>query len=319
MSGLPDPAVARLRRVLDEPDLSGTRYQLLEELGRGGMGTVYAAEDRELGRRVALKVLPPWDAGTASDAAARLLQEARILAQLEHPGIVPIHDAGELSDGRVFYAMKRVDGRRLDQVRQGASRFDLLRLFLKVCDPVAFAHSRQVIHRDLKPENVMVGEFGEVLVLDWGIAKLQIADCRLQIDEGTIAGTPGYMAPEQAAGKEVDERTDVYGLGGILYHMLVGRAPGAEPSPPRRLDRSIAKPLEAICLKALAHDPTARYASVAEMQTDVARYLDGAAVTAYRENPLEIAARWVTRNRTLVLLVVAYLIMRAILLFFLGR
>jgi len=319
MNNLPDPAVARLRRVLDEPDLTGTRYQLLEELGRGGMGTVYAAEDRELGRRVALKVLPAWDAGRASDAAQRLLQEARILAQLEHPGIVPIHDAGVLPDGRVFYAMKRVEGRRLDQVRQGASRFDLLRLFLKVCDPVAFAHSRQIIHRDLKPENVMVGAFGEVLVLDWGIAKLQIADCGLQIEKQTIAGTPGYMAPEQAAGKDVDARTDVYGLGGILYSLLVGRAPGVEPGPPRRIDRSIAKPLEAICLKALGGDPAARYVTVAELQADVARYLDGAAVTAYRENLLEVAARWVTRNRTLVLLVLAYLIMRAVLLFFLGR
>ncbi len=315
MSGIPDPAVTRLRRVLDEPDLSGTRYQLLEELGRGGMGTVYAAEDRELGRRVALKILPPWDAGAASDAAARLLQEARILAQLEHPGIVPIHDAGELPDGRMFYAMKRVEGRRLDQVREGASRFDLLRLFLKVCDPVAFAHSRQIIHRDLKPENVMVGEFGEVLVLDWGIAQVQDA----QNGKGTVAGTPGYMAPEQSAAKDVDERTDVYGLGGILYHLLVGRAPGAEPVPPRRLDRAIAKPLDAICMKALARDPAARYATVGELQSDVARFLDGAAVTAYRETPLEVAARWATRNRTLVLLVVAYLIMRAILLFFLGR
>lgn len=315
MSGIPDPTVTRLRRVLDEPDLSGTRYVLLEELGRGGMGTVYAAEDRELGRRVALKVLPPWDAGTASDAAARLLQEARILAQLEHPGIVPIHDAGELPDGRMFYAMKRVEGRRLDQVRQGASRFDLLRLFLKVCDPVAFAHSRQIIHRDLKPENVMVGEFGEVLVLDWGIAQIQ----NDQNPNGTVAGTPGYMAPEQTAGKDVDERADVYGLGGILYHLLVGRAPGTEPAPPRRLDRTVAKPLDAICMKALAGDPAGRYSNVAELQADVARHLDGAAVTAYRENLFEVAARWVTRNRTLVLLVVAYLIMRAILLFFLGR
>jgi serine/threonine protein kinase len=317
MSGLPDPAVSRLRRLLDEPDVSGTRYVLREELGRGGMGAVYAAEDRELGRQVALKVLPPWDGSGASAAAERLRQEARILAQLEHPGIVPIHDAGVLPDGRVFYAMKRVEGRRLDQVRADAARSDLLRLFLKVCDPVAFAHSRQVIHRDLKPENVLVGAFGEVLVLDWGIARMRSAECEVRNAE--VAGTPGYMAPEQAAGKEGDERTDVYGLGGILYFLLVGRAPGAEPAAPRRLDRSITKPLEAICMKALARDPAARYGAVADLQADVARFLDGAAVSAYRETPLEVAARWVTRHRTLVYLVLAYLIMRAILFFFLGR
>src|SRR5260370_33375545 len=148
------------------------------------MGAVWAAEDTELGRRVALKVLPVWD--TASSEL--LLREARILAGLEHPGIVPVHDAGALSDGRVFYAMKLVHGQRLDQVQASMSRAELLRLFQRVCEPVAFAHARGVIHRDLKPENVMVGEFGEVLVMDWGIAKLR-GSIR---DEGVI-GTTHYM------------------------------------------------------------------------------------------------------------------------------
>ena len=317
MSNLPDPAVARLRQLLEEPDFSGTRYRLGEELGRGGMGAVYAAEDTELARRVALKVLPLWDAAAAPGTAANLLREARILAQLEHPGIVPVHDAGTLPDGRVFYAMKLVHGRRLDQICVAASRFDLLRLFLKVCDPVAFAHSQNVIHRDLKPENIMVGDFGEALVLDWGIA-LSLTQANVS---GTIAGTPGYMAPEQAAGDvaAITERTDVYGLGGILYFLLTAQPPGPNPVAPRTLDGSVPKPLDAICMKALAPDPAVRYAQAAALQADVAHFLDGAAVTAYREGPLEIIARWITRNRTLVLLVLAYLITRTLLLFFLGR
>src|ERR1700722_10111271 len=171
MMWLSDEAVARLRDAGSEPDLSGTPYRLIERLGRGGMGTVYLVEDARLGRRVALKVidLP----GDSRELEARLLREARILAQLEHPGIVPVHEVGSLSDGRVFYTMKFVQGRRLDEVaREPASRPERLRLFQKVCEPVAFAHARGVLHRDLKPENIMVGPFGEVLVMDWGIAKI---------------------------------------------------------------------------------------------------------------------------------------------------
>jgi eukaryotic-like serine/threonine-protein kinase len=296
-----DQAVSRLRRILDQPDLASTRYRLIEEVARGGMGAIWCAVDTELDRRVALKVLHAWDE-TSAESAGLLQREARTLAGLEHPGIVPVHDAGTLPDGRVFYAMKLVQGRRLDSAVEGMPRAERLRLFQRVCEPVQFAHSRGVIHRDLKPDNVMVGEFGEVLVMDWGVAKI----AGLSGERGVI-GTPEYMAPEQAAGENdrVGPRTDVYGLGGILQFLLSGQR--------------LPKPLAAICRAATAGDQNARYASVAELAADVGRFLDGEPVTAYRENPIEIAMRWTNRHQTLVLLVLAYLVMRVLLLYFLGH
>ena len=170
MTWLSDATVDRLRAAQDWPDLTNTRYEALDVLGRGGMGTVYRARDRELQREVALKVMSPTETGTG--AAARLRQEARVLARLEHPGLVPVHDMGTLPDGRLFYVMRLVLGRRLDaHARQERSLPALLRLFERVCEAVAFAHAQGVLHRDLKPANVMVGPFGEVLVLDWGLAK----------------------------------------------------------------------------------------------------------------------------------------------------
>ena len=171
MKSLSDKAIERLRAGADEPDLSGTRYRLLERIARGGMGVVYAAEDEKLERRVALKVLDV--PGTEGDFANRLMREARVLARLEHPGIVPVHDVGTLADGRVFYTMKFVEGQRLDKFIEGVESVqDRLRLFLRICEAVAFAHARGVLHRDLKPANIMVGPFGEVLVMDWGLAKI---------------------------------------------------------------------------------------------------------------------------------------------------
>jgi serine/threonine protein kinase len=170
MSGISDAALRHLREMADLPDLDGTPYEILETLGRGGMGTVYLALDHRLGREVALKTVQ-LPAGSG-DEIERLLREARVLARLEHPGIVPVHDAGLLPDGRAFYAMKRVRGLRLDEHARAVSLPDRLRAFERVCETVAFAHAHGVIHRDLKPENVMVGPFGEVLVLDWGVAKV---------------------------------------------------------------------------------------------------------------------------------------------------
>jgi len=179
-----EPALDRLSAMFRGPDVSGTRYEIISVLGRGGMGVVYLARDTVLDREVALKIVerPAGDAN-----------EARILARLEHPGIVPVHDFGELPDGRLFYAMKRVRGDRLDRwMAAGHDLAERLGVFLRVCDAVAFAHANSVIHRDLKPENVMVGEFGEVLVLDWGIAhEMQNADCTTVLSKLTAVTGEG--------------------------------------------------------------------------------------------------------------------------------
>jgi serine/threonine-protein kinase len=321
---LSDAAVERLRDAVTRPELPGSRYEVLEAVGRGGMATIFRARDRELGREVALKVVSVPDAG---GAAARLRREAEIIARLEHPGIVPVHDVGALPDGRVFYVMKLVRGRRLDEAaRAGSGLPDRLRVFLRVCEAVAFAHAHGVVHRDLKPENVMVGPFGEVLVMDWGVAKVlaesgptrpgdAAPERETGTGHGTVLGTPGYMAPEQArrAGG-VGPAADVYALGGVLYFLLTLRAPApGVPQPPRRLDGSLPRALEAVCLKALHAEPEGRYEGASALAADVERYLDGAAVSAYREGPLERAARFVRRHQTLVLLLAAYLVMRVLL------
>ncbi len=302
---LPADRIARLREVVDEPDLSGTRYRLLEPIGRGGMGAVYLAEDATLGRRVAIKVLHPEMA--SPEAVARMLREARTLAALEHPGIVPVHDAGLLADGRAFCVMKWVKGHRLDEFQ--APLADRLRVFERICQTVAFAHSRGVIHRDLKPANVMVGAFGEVLVLDWGIAKWldQPESPALPstpgpaTQDGAIVGTAEYMAPEQSRGEAVDPRSDVYALGTILRDLL---------------DPAVPKALRAIAAKATSPAPEHRYENAQSLAEEVARYLDGLAVTAHAETVLDQALRLLSRHRAAVLLVLAYLVMRMLLLWF---
>jgi eukaryotic-like serine/threonine-protein kinase len=345
MRWLSDRTVAHLKHVAEWPDLAETKYALLEEIGRGGMGTIYLAEDRVLGRRVALKVVSTGASDPA--AAARMLREARVIARLEHPGIVPVHDAGTLPDGRMFYAMKRVDGHRLDEVAlgDGATLADRLRVFQKICEAVAFAHAHGVIHRDLKPDNVMVGPFGEVLVMDWGVAKVleEAAEPPAPIHpgppsataEGTVLGTPAYMSPEQAAGRadRVGPAADVYSLGAILQFLLTGRAPfdeetalrrargeaGLPPQPFRRRDGKLPTPLAALAGKAMATDPADRYASVEELAADVARYLDGGHVLAHRETVREKAARVFARYRTPILLIAAYLLMRTLLFLYSRR
>src|SRR5256885_17101429 len=171
MTFLSDQAVERLGDGAEMPDLAGTRYRLLERIARGGMGVVYTAEDENLRRRVALKVLDV--PGTDSDLRNRLIREARVLATLEHPGIVPVHDVGTLADGRVFYTMKFVEGNRLGKfIESVTSAPDRLRIFLRICDAVAFAHACGVLPRDLKPATIMGRPFGEVLALGWGPATL---------------------------------------------------------------------------------------------------------------------------------------------------
>jgi serine/threonine protein kinase len=185
MKFLPDQVVARLQTEMQTPDLSGTRYRPLKFLGQGGMGTVWLVEDSVLHRPVALKILAAEN--SSADLAARLMQEAVVLARLEHPGIVPVHDAGTLPDGRTFYCMKHVEGQTLDQhVDQLPLRHRLL-LFQRIAEPLAFAHSRGIIHRDLKPANIMVGAFGEVLIMDWGLAKVMDAT------GGSSGQVPGHV------------------------------------------------------------------------------------------------------------------------------
>ena len=339
MKSLSDKAIERLRAGAEEPDLAGTRYRLLERVARGGMGVVYAAEDEKLERRVALKVLDV--PGTDGDLANRLMREARVLARLEHPGIVPVHDVGTLADGRVFYTMKFVEGQRLDKFIEGVeSMQDRLRVFLRICEAVAFAHARGVLHRDLKPANVMVGSFGEVLVMDWGLAKILRSDVQNVADpdatvlerpkqpseesdstkssvvtgHGTVMGTPGYMSPEQARGEVevLDARSDIFSLGALLRFILTQKTPaGFTP----RLDRS----LEAICAKATAERRESRYSAVQELGQDVSRYLDGLAVEAHRESIFDKLARFYRRYRFFILLILAYLVMRVILLLVLKR
>ena len=173
MKFLPDQVIARLQTEMQTPDLSGTRYRALELLGHGGMGAVWLAQDSILQRGVALKILTAEN--SSADLAARLMQEAVVLARLEHPGIVPVHDAGTLPDGRTFYCMKLVAGKTLDRYAGNLSLRERLRLFQRITEPLAFAHFRGIIHRDLKPANVMVGPFGEVLIMDWGLAKVMAA------------------------------------------------------------------------------------------------------------------------------------------------
>jgi eukaryotic-like serine/threonine-protein kinase len=302
MKWLSDDRLDHLRSIVGNPDFSSTKYTFVKELGRGGMGTVYLAEDMELDRHVAIKVLNT--AEVRNDLRNRMVREAQIIARLEHPGIVPVHDVGTLPDGRIYYAMKFVRGSRLDEyAAQGASLRDRLRKFQAVCDAVAFAHAHGVIHRDLKPQNIMIGSFGEVLVLDWGVAKVKV-QMNAEEQEGTVIGTRDYMSPEQARGEndQLDERADVYSLGAVLQFLLKGQL-------------KVSKAAEAICSKAMASERESRYASASELSEDIGRLLDAEPVTAYRESALEKVGRWVGKNRFLVLLVLAYLLMRIILIF----
>jgi serine/threonine-protein kinase len=345
MKDLSDGVVEHLRTVTAFPELKTDRYEILSEIGSGGMGTVYLALDRYLQRNVALKVLDTLDPG--SQLRERMIREARILAKLEHPGIVPVHDVSTLPDGRVFYAMKLVKGTSLNE-HLGSGRSpglrERLRIFEKICQSVAFAHAHGVIHRDLKPSNVMVGAFGEVLVMDWGVAKVvreesspssrpppiepdpaldspETDACEAETlarpqrstgsehtEPGIVLGTPGYMPPEQAEGRldEVGPRADVYALGVVLKELLQ--------------DTREAKPkrLAAIMAKASHLDRDQRYDSVKDLVADVGRFLDGEPVSAYRENALDRLERFVLRYRAPILLLLAYLVVRSLVLILAG-
>ncbi len=304
------------------------------ELGKGGGGKVVLVHDTVMGREVAFKAIDPdatplpQDTVTSTAAVARFLREARLAGQLEHPAVVPVYELGHRADGQHYYTMMRVNGRTLAvaiaEARSLEERLKLVPAFLTVAQCIAYAHSRGVVHRDMKPQNVMLGAFGEVYVIDWGLARKRdqadprAKDLALAPDisaalEVQIVGTPSYMSPEQAWGKveEIDERSDVWGLGAVLYELLTGRAPyvgatavevlaqvrSVEPEAVETLAKNAPRELLAICRKALAREPRQRYANAEELSRDVNAFLSGRRVHAHTYSSAELVRRYVSRHR----------------------
>jgi serine/threonine protein kinase len=309
------------------------RFSLVGKLGEGSQGIVYRINDRDCHREVACKVLSY--ATSDPEEISRFIHEAQVTAQLEHPGVVPIHDLGELRDGTVYYTMKRVDGVSLLDLLTAKGgkkefRYDLIEMFLRVCETMAFAHSRGVVHRDLKPRNIMVGPFGEVLVLDWGLAKvvncvdvarpmgtmrsIPEADAYRTLN-GTAVGTPAYMSPEQAMGEvdSLDRRCDVYSLGVILYEMLAGASPYVRGEARKvmhqvshgmwtRLDARrdcppLPRALVAIVHRAMAFERPERYQTVEDLARDLRAFVAGGAVSVYQETAVERVGRLLSHHK----------------------
>jgi eukaryotic-like serine/threonine-protein kinase len=327
LDGEPHSLVATSRSTtLGHLDLTVTgdrRYDFLDELGRGGMGQILRARDQVLNREIALKTLLP-EALHQENSREQLILEAQVTGLLEHPSIVPIYDLGVLSSGEPYYTMRVVRERSLAQIldlqRHGSEEaFSLLQLVAilrQVCLAIQFAHDRGVIHRDLKPDNVLIGHYGEVFVIDWGVAKLVNDDIGTRsvrsarnTQMGAVIGTPHYMAPEQARGHndEVDQRTDVYALGAILYEMLalkpmfeaeyvlqlLFKVVDEKPVPPsqRQPPHPVPTTLEEICLKALAKRPEDRYPSAQAMADELNLFLEGVKERERQREQAEIAMR----------------------------
>jgi WD40 repeat protein/tRNA A-37 threonylcarbamoyl transferase component Bud32 len=312
------------------------RYEAEKEHARGGLGRVVRAFDRRLRRTVAVKELLRHDPSNE----ARFLREAMITARLEHPGIVPVHEAGRWPNGDPYYVMKLVEGRTLKELiseRQALrERLGLLPHVIAVADAVGYAHSQQVIHRDLKPSNVIVGWYGETIVVDWGLAcdrKHGVPDATddllliasgsgVSTVSGKVVGTPAYMSPEQARGDVVDERGDVYALGAVLYELLAGSPPHADTTPQAVLDRVIAGPprplvmvvpgapveLATIVHKAMARDPDARYPNAIALAEDLRRFTTGQLVSAHSYSTWALVRKRLARHRGVVAVVVASMI-----------
>ena len=277
----------RSRRVSHVPDgkeaPSDSDYELAGELGRGGMGVVYTARQASLDRHTAVKMIRP-EMAQDPDAVNRFLAEAMVLAELDHPNIPPIHDLGGKEDGTLFYTMKEVQGSSWDKVIVGNSEEDNLRILLAVCDAVAYAHDRGVIHRDLKPENVMLGDYGEVLVMDWGLAASVGSDKAERLTEASgRAGTPVYMAPEMARREfwRIGKASDIYLLGAVLYEIVTGKRPHGGDTIYAAIHAAMQNETQPtdkqgelldIALKAMADEPEDRFASVKGFREAVREY-----------------------------------------------
>ena len=333
LHGLDDPReLASMLETLPPGLLAGDRFTLKGVLGRGAQGVVLRLFDRDCGREIALKL--PRQREPTERKLARFIREAQIQAQLEHPGIVPVHDIIMLPDRTVGYVMRCIDGDELrDWLKKNpeSTLFDRLQIFLTACDCLAYAHGKGVIHRDLKPQNIMVGDYGQVMVCDWGLAKVRSLDDLPGYDdvsvtverdftsEGLAVGTPSFMSPEQAAGDShlVDERSDIYSLGVILFELLTGHSPyksvpiedslinvvaeGRYPIPSsieHKHHNQAPAALMAIVDRAMSYRAGERYANVAELSEDLRRYLSGLSVLAYNEPPWEGAVRWWRNHRT---------------------
>lgn len=313
-----------------KPEPSG-RYRSADVFASGGLGMVRRAFDRTLGRTVALKELR--DSTQGGEGAARLMREAMLTARLEHPSIIPIYDLGTHDDGSPYYCMRLVQGRPLsaliEATRTAAERIALLPHVIAVADAMAYAHEAGVIHRDLKPDNVLVGEFGQTVVIDWGLAKavgenstindpdLMGAEHQTAIQDldltrtGQVMGTLLYMPPEQATGSPIDERADVYAIGAILYHVLAARPPYSDlPSqsiyteilqaPPTEISLlapEIHVDLHAVVRKAMARALAERYLSAKDLAADLKRFQVGQLISAKTYSTREVLRRWVYHRK----------------------
>ena len=334
--------------TIGTPTSSGLRFRVLRPHAKGGLGEVFVAEDQELHRQVALKQIQARFADD-TESRSRFVVEAEVTGALEHPGIVPVYGLGMYPDGRPFYAMRFIHGDSLkdaiDQFHDSAeNRRDpgrrtlelrkLLGRFIAVCDALQYAHSRRIVHRDLKPANIMLGEFGETLVVDWGLAKS--IDRPIEHEEiepksihaplalsgtaatqmGLAVGTPQFMSPEQAAGRPdlVGPHSDIYSLGATLYCLLTGEAPLSDRSvrnlmellrrvregdipPPRAINSTVPRPLDAICRKAMALVPEDRYGSARLLADDLEHWLADEPISAQPDTLTQRVARWTRRHR----------------------
>ncbi len=366
---------SELLKAMRERGPTVGRYEIRREVARGGMGVVMRAYDRELHRNIAMKVLLGNDGSLMRahqkkehQRLARFLEEAQVTAQLDHPGIVPIHELGIDADGRVFFTMKLVKGETLsqifDKVKMGVDDWTVTRVLwslLRVCEAMDFAHRRKVVHRDLKPSNIMIGEFGETYVMDWGLARVldrpdssdrpsrgprsdssvlprkvfserinvaqETPDSPLLTNDGDRLGTPAYMSPEQAEGRIgiLGPATDVYSVGAILYHLLTGSAPymhrerrdalsivnlviAGPPQPIHTITREVNGELQSICEKAMARKIGERYATMADLASDLRAYLENRVVRAHRSGAFIELRKWTRRNRAAAWATVAALI-----------